>query len=342
MTAADLELLPFSQLAARAQPDVPWLWQGYLARGDVTLLTSMWKTGKTTLLALLLARLHRGGTLAGLDVRPARAAVLSEETAVHWGLRGRGLDFGPHARFLCRPFRRKPTADDWRQLIDRLDRAGRDDGLDLLVIDSLAAFTPAGSENNPDSVLAVLRPLEQLTSACVSVLLLHHPRKGRLQPGQSARGSGALSAYADILVEMQFLPRTGRHDRRRRLSAWSRHEQTPRELIIELSADGTDYTACGEEFDDKLEAGLARLVDLLSLVDRQLVRRDIVQLWPAPKPAQVTIWRWLDTAVQRGLVARHGTGSRGAPFRYTLPGRDLPWEPGINDLLGTSDTPPWP
>ena len=42
------------------QPPSPsplsWLWRGYLAHGFLTLLTSQWKTGKTTLLAVLLAR----------------------------------------------------------------------------------------------------------------------------------------------------------------------------------------------------------------------------------------------------------------------------------------------
>jgi hypothetical protein len=33
-----------------------WLWHGYLLPGSVTLLTSVWKAGKTTLLSVLLAR----------------------------------------------------------------------------------------------------------------------------------------------------------------------------------------------------------------------------------------------------------------------------------------------
>ena len=41
--------------AAESKPS--WLWEGYLMPGGVTLLTSLWKSGKTTLLALLLARL---------------------------------------------------------------------------------------------------------------------------------------------------------------------------------------------------------------------------------------------------------------------------------------------
>src|SRR5262249_47759318 len=66
-----------NQLSAAASR--PWLWQGYLAPGNVTLLTSQWKSGKTTLIAVLLARLKTGGSLAGLSVVPARAAVITEE-----------------------------------------------------------------------------------------------------------------------------------------------------------------------------------------------------------------------------------------------------------------------
>ena len=43
------------------KPAIDWLWQGYLARGSLTLLTSLWKAGKTTLLTGLLQRLGSGG-----------------------------------------------------------------------------------------------------------------------------------------------------------------------------------------------------------------------------------------------------------------------------------------
>ncbi|HMC66910.1 MAG TPA: AAA family ATPase, partial [Gemmataceae bacterium] len=39
------------------QTPLAWLWHGYLKPGAVTLLTSRWKSGKTTLLSVLLSRL---------------------------------------------------------------------------------------------------------------------------------------------------------------------------------------------------------------------------------------------------------------------------------------------
>lgn len=60
------------EVHSAAEEKMAWLWHGYLAPGNITLLTSQWKTGKTTLLSVLLARLKEGGTLAGLASLAAR------------------------------------------------------------------------------------------------------------------------------------------------------------------------------------------------------------------------------------------------------------------------------
>src|SRR5437588_10375778 len=83
-------------IAARdldTQPVTPpnWLWHGYLGPGKVTLLTSQWKSGKTTLVSLLLARLQHGGQLAGLAVAPGKALIISEESETDWRPRCRHL-----------------------------------------------------------------------------------------------------------------------------------------------------------------------------------------------------------------------------------------------------------
>ena len=38
---------------AGAANEVSWLWDGFLAAGNLTLLTSLWKSGKTTLVSCL-------------------------------------------------------------------------------------------------------------------------------------------------------------------------------------------------------------------------------------------------------------------------------------------------
>src|SRR5262249_28426845 len=159
----------------------------------------------------------------------------------NWVARGRRLDLGPGLWMLCQPFRGKPTADEWRRLIDRFDQDRVAHGLDLVVIDTLATFLPGRDENSAALMLEALLPLQALTTVGLAVLLLHHPGKRPAPEGQAARGSGALSAHADILMEMRPDPRGGVDDRRRRLLALSRFRETPRHAVIELNAEGTDY-----------------------------------------------------------------------------------------------------
>src|SRR5262249_51460094 len=88
-----MHLVPASKLV-EFNREVPWIWHGLIARGYITLLTSQWKTGKTTLLSLLLAARHRGEPLAGRAVASGRTVVVSEESVELWALRQTNVDMG--------------------------------------------------------------------------------------------------------------------------------------------------------------------------------------------------------------------------------------------------------
>src|SRR5262249_48603804 len=125
-------------LDTAAPGDLTWLWYGYLAPGNVTLLTSQWKSGKTTLVSVLLAKRAAGGGLAGGAVTAGKTAVVSEEGLATWKRRRGRLGFGDAVAFFCRPFRGKPTPDQWLALLDRVAELHAEHGLDLAVIDPLA------------------------------------------------------------------------------------------------------------------------------------------------------------------------------------------------------------
>ena len=97
VAAFDAPLLRPADLAA-VSPEKPWLWHGYLAPGNITLLSSQWKADKTTLASVLLARLKTGGQLAGLTVAAGRAIVVSEESREDWRRRSAYLDWQPTFR----------------------------------------------------------------------------------------------------------------------------------------------------------------------------------------------------------------------------------------------------
>jgi hypothetical protein len=303
-----------------------WLWHGYLAPRNLTLLTSLWKAGKSTLISLLLARMKTGGTLAGLPVRAGRAVVISEEPPEKWIERSQRVDLDGHVDWFCLPFTGPPTEEAWLELLGRVARLHEQKPIALLVIDSLANLSPMRSENDAIQMLKPLQPLRRLTERGVGGLISHHPKKGPTLPGQAARGSGALAGFVDVLVEMHAVSRRP-NERRRLLRSFSRHAATPPSLVIEWTLDGTDYRSLGTPAELDYEHGWPVLHALLDQSEGPLTRRAILRRWPesvAP-PSKLTLWKWLGRAVQEGRVLQDGLGTRRDPFKYRLPGMVEKW-----------------
>jgi hypothetical protein len=85
------------------RPAMPWLWHGYLAPGKVTLLTSEWKSGKTTLTAHLFARMANVRTRCRPRTLSDRSAAENSTTpATGRQCRERAGEALPH-RKQCRP-----------------------------------------------------------------------------------------------------------------------------------------------------------------------------------------------------------------------------------------------
>jgi AAA domain len=300
--------------------EMNWLWRGYLAPGQLTLLTSLWKSGKTTLLSLLLSRLKEDGELLGLPVRPARALVLSEESTDLWQRRRQRLVFGAHTDLISRPFAGKPSDADWRALIDHAGNVLGTEGGRLLVIDTVATLMPSGVETNADCMVRALAPLRRLAEQGIAVWLMHHPHKGKSRAGQWARGTGSLPASVDIVVEMHAFRPDDPDDRRRWLLGHSRHEETPRRLLIEWTADGADYRVLTDPPDEDFERGWSAIRRVLSAGEAPQTAAEILRAWPATSapPSRATLPRWLARAVQRQLVCCEATQRRNAPYRYWL------------------------
>jgi hypothetical protein len=306
--------------------DHSWVWEGFLGAGDITLLVSQWKSGKTTLISILLSRMKEGGQLAGLTVRPGKAVLVSEESRCQWRPRHRKLDLR-HVYFLCQPFRGKPTLAQWHALLERIAALHARHALSLVVIDTLTTFLPGRNEASAGVMMEVLLPLRRLSQLGLSVLLAHHPAKGLPLPGQAARGSGALAAFTDINLEMGWYQCGDPADRRRRLLAHSRYEETRRQLVLELNAEGTDYLVHGDFVADEFLQNWERLRMVLEDAIGKRTRQQLRSDWPAdfPCPSDATLARWLQRGVAGGLICQEGTGRRADPFRYWLPGQEARW-----------------
>jgi RecA-family ATPase len=178
MRTNDLRQMPMPEirlLEETASGD--WLWHGYLRPGKITLLTSLWKCGKTTLMTGLLQRMERDGEFLGRSVRRGRVLVVSEESLGNWAERLKYMPVGPHVQLLSRPFRGAPSNDEWNTLVDQAHAMRTQDELDLLVIDPLAVFLPANAEADGAALRRIFEPLHRLAADGAGVLLLHHPRR---------------------------------------------------------------------------------------------------------------------------------------------------------------------
>ncbi len=153
--------------------------------------------------------------------------------------------------------------------------------------------------------------------------------------GQAARGSGALLGHVDISIETAPSRRRPA-DPSASLLGSPRHAATPRQLLLELNADGADYVAVTDADEDDLQSRWEPLRLILMDAPQKLTREDILAEWPPDwdAPKATSLWRLLRRAVERGLIACQGAGRRSDPFRYWLPQREAVWrEHPLYDLL---------
>ena len=221
-----------------APSSTEWLWHGLIARQQVTLFTSQWKAGKTTLITGLLKQLAAGGKFLDRPVAAGKVLIVSEESRDVWAERVRRMPIGEHCRLLARPFPRRPTPEAWERLIElgmEMQAAGQ---LDLLVIDPLAKFIPGSSDGDINSLEQMLDPLRCLTDGGAGVIILHHPRKRKSEEGSAARGHSSLLAAVDIIIELSKFGSLQSDERRRKLFAMSRFPETPKRMVYEWEKSG--------------------------------------------------------------------------------------------------------
>jgi AAA domain len=341
MTSITFRKIPMNEVQANSEaPGGSWLWDGYLAPGNVTLLTSQWKTGKTTLLTGLLRCLERGESFLGRTLSAGKALVVSEESTDQWAERLRRMPVGPHAQLLARPFVRRPTFDEWNALIDDACLLRLDGQLDLFVIDPMAKFLPGAWESNAAILVDVLEPLHRLTSEGASVLLLHHPRKKPSEPGHSARGTGALLGIVDIALELNRYGRLQSDRRRRQIVSLSRNPRTPERLVYEWDPTTGQFTDIGDPGRIQFEQNWVHVQQILKPRKSAATHRELLMDWPADqdKPVASVLYEWLNRAFEEKRVRREGRGTRTDPWRYRLKNEDDEYYdrgemPPLRDLL---------
>jgi hypothetical protein len=294
-----------------------WVWKGYLARGTITLLSALWKAGKTTLLAHLLRALEGGGLFCNEEAIASRVLYVTEEHESLWAERRDLLGIKDHVHFIVRPFASRPNAQQWQEFIGHLRDVRLKFAYDLLVIDPLSNLWPVKDENDAPSVQNALMPLHTVGDD-VAVLPVHHLRKGDGTEATASRGSGALPAFCDTLLELRRFNAADRKDRRRVLSGYGRFRETPDEIVIEQAGDAYHYRG---DRSDALQATLADAIKgvLGNVPPGSTVDEILDELRGQGRVIGAdNLRKALRHGGSLGTWVESGTGAKGDPFRYYL------------------------
>lgn len=337
----DRLFLWMSELRHRPEND-KWIWHGFLSRGGITLLSALWKAGKSTLLAHLLRNFDgRAVEFLGQPIVPSRVLYVSEEHEEMWADRRDELQIGDHVGMVCRPFKGRPSPAEWTAFVGKVAQAVVDFRFDLVVMDTISKLWPVREENDAGQVEDALMPLWTITGAGAALMLVHHNRKSDGKEFTGARGSGGLPAFMETLIE--FRRNTdSQKDPKRVITAAGRYKETPDKLLIELTPAG--YVSHGDPDkmtpDQKAELGVGnqdtaerwKVVALGSLPEDPDKAMDIEAIQTALRNHQGQkvgvrdddIREWLKSRINDGEVERIGSGKRNDKFRYYRVGMNEP------------------
>lgn len=289
------------------QSKVDWIWEGYLAKGHLTFFSALWKVGKSTLISYLLKSLNENKEFAGLPVTPSKVLILSEESETIWARRREDLDLTGDIYLHCRPTKIKLDNKQWLTLLDINAKFCVEKGIELLIIDTISTFWPVREEGNNPEIDAALIPLNTFFEKGISVMIVHHFRKSGGDQGTATRGGGGIGSRADILVEYTRLEAQNPNGTQRVLRSYSRFEETPPELVIDL-IDG-QFVPKGTRSEVSKEARLRVVISILE-DQADLTIQEIHNAWDVEtsgnRPVVRTIRNYIDILLKDGRVEQTG------------------------------------
>jgi KaiC/GvpD/RAD55 family RecA-like ATPase len=295
-------------------PGIEWVLAGYLARGHKTLMPGIWKSGKTTFITHAVRSITSGEPFCCLQTTHGTVTIVSEEGKRLWDTRCRTVGLTGGVDFLLRPFPMgRPTFERWVNMIQAVAEHARDRS--LVIFDSIHNLWGVTQENDNAEQLRWLEPLNAITDAGPALLLAGHPSKAEQEEGRVTRGGGAIAGWVDILMEFRRLDPNDLGNRMRVLTGYSRFEETPQELVVELTGDG--YRAVGTRAEVRVSARMDAILSRLPSEPPGISAKEIRDGWSEDRPpSKRMVESDLTSLLQVGRVVKTGEGSRVNPYRW--------------------------
>ncbi len=215
-----------------------WIWEEYIAKGHATMLSAMYKAGKSTFLRGFLAAMQSEEEFVGMPVKRCNILIISEEHKADWVEKREefGIDNRTNVHLLVRPITKKLNIKEWEEFISEVDKYCKVNAIELVIIDTLPAVWPAKDENSASDTTSALLPLNKFLNSNLALLFLWHFKKDVSgEDGTSSRGSSAIMAWVDCIVELKRLNGEVGNSPKRQITTLGRFE--PQEATIEFGED---------------------------------------------------------------------------------------------------------
>lgn len=286
--------IDLADLKSLVEGDI-WLWRGFIARGHITLLSALWKSGKSTLIAHYLISMLLGEPFLGQDTTRCKVLVISEENEVAWIERRDkdGIFSAGDIFIMARPFKSQLSLKEWVTFLEEVATWCTIHDVSLVIFDTLSKFWPVNDENSANDVDKAWLPLGNLTELGIAVLLIHHQRKSGGDNHTASRGSGAISASADVLIDFGRLE--GAPSNRRLLQSTSRYRTTPDEIVAEFDELAGEYLILGDKASVSKDENTRRILEMIPKFPEHTTSKIIRDNWffDAPLPSLRNIQRYL-------------------------------------------------
>ena len=175
-------------------PPIPWIVEGFVARGAVTLFAGDPGIGKSYVALSMASSASCGLPALGMNTRISEVAYLDAENGqdeMHRRICALGLRANARVAIA-------PSGFDIRQSLYQVEDAVAPATTQLLILDSFRSLFPGVDENDSGEITEALLPIQHLARTFnVGVILLHHRNKGG-----GIRGSMAFQGVCEAVVHL--------------------------------------------------------------------------------------------------------------------------------------------
>jgi predicted ATP-dependent serine protease len=298
-----LPFAPISSVLDREAGETPWLVEGYVSLGALTLWSGWPKVGKSTLLFALIAALQEGAPFLGLPAKQSGVVLLTEERKGTLASKVERFNLNGTVHHLRR---QQALGASWAEIVHGATSHCHENGLGVLVVDTFSEWARIGQENDAGEVLAAIGALQEAAATGLAVQVVSHQRKSPGRFGEAVRGSNALTGAVDIIVELER-SLSFRDKTMRVLRAVSRYDETPEDLVIALTDEG--YEVRGDSEHAQADEDRHRILEAIQAAGSGTAK-EIAEVTEIP---EATVRRQAGLLFEAEEIGRTGSGRRNDP-----------------------------